>query len=114
MGEVTDRPMLFLDVDGVLNPYNYEPMPHGYETIRDGPEPLTLNREHGQWIEELAVHLDIVWATAWQDEANEVIAPALRITRLPYVVMPPVPFPPDAKVARIEAFAERAAARLDR
>lgn len=89
------KPLLFLDVDGVLNPdaVSSGKRPEGYETHRMRPSGWTnprqkplrvwLNPSHGPKLLDLPVHL--VWATAWEHEANEWIGPHLGLPKLPVV-----------------------------
>ncbi|MEV0458037.1 hypothetical protein [Catellatospora methionotrophica] len=97
------RPLLFLDVDGPLNPYaaKLSRRPEGYLTHRittasdDGydmygrrrkPLRVWLRADHGPRL--LALPYDLVWATTWTDEANEWIAPVLGLPELPVVDWP--------------------------
>ncbi|WCN79300.1 hypothetical protein [Micromonospora sp. LH3U1] len=48
------RPLLLLDIDGVLNPYGSPQPPVGYTEHRLFP---------GAWITEASTVLDIAWAT---------------------------------------------------
>ncbi|MEU9327895.1 HAD domain-containing protein [Streptomyces canus] len=103
----TGRPLLYLDVDGPLNPYAAKPerRPEGYTTHRMKPEgwlaqhpglppsrvrPLRvwLNPSHGQSLLRLTDRYDLVWATTWSDEANTFIAPVLGLPPLPVVDWP--------------------------
>ncbi|MGV4985270.1 hypothetical protein ACWC0C_24940 [Streptomyces sp. NPDC001709] len=84
------RPLLFLDVDGPLNPYAAQPerRPEGYTTIRvplDSRRSLRvwLNPEHGP--ELLRLGYELCWATSWMAEANVWIAPVIGLPELPYV-----------------------------
>ncbi|WP_049649258.1 HAD domain-containing protein [Kitasatospora sp. MY 5-36] len=111
-----DLPLLLLDVDGVLNPFAAAVCPADYQEYGffPGEEPVRLNRVHGRWLNGLAEHFEIVWATGWEEEANEFLAPFLGLERLPVVFFPPKPFEPCEKVPAVAAFVgERAAAWVD-
>ncbi|MFH8294933.1 HAD domain-containing protein [Streptomyces sp. NPDC018059] len=101
------RPLLFLDVDGPLNPWAAKPerRPDGYTTHRMKPEswiaqhpgkprayvkPLRvwLNTAHGPRLLSLADRYDLVWATTWAAEADTFIAPVLGLPELPFVDWP--------------------------
>ncbi|MFI0738566.1 hypothetical protein ACH4PU_10785 [Streptomyces sp. NPDC021100] len=96
------RPLLFLDVDGPLNPYAAQPerRPDGYTTLRvprddgapaRGDEPslrrrplrVWLNPEHGRAL--LRLGYELCWATTWMADANRWIAPVLGLPELPFV-----------------------------
>ena len=93
-----ERPILFLDVDGPLNPYaaggKAQRRPEGYQTFRFfagapgngwGKRGLRvwLNPGHGEQL--LALPYDLVWGTTWEDLANEHISPAIGLPELPVV-----------------------------
>ncbi|GAB3486232.1 HAD domain-containing protein [Nocardiopsis coralliicola] len=103
------RPLLFLDVDGVLNPFAARGCPDGYREYGFFPdeEPVRLSAVHGTWLAALGRVFDPVWATGWGGpDANRCIAPALHLPQFPAVVFPPAPFPAAAKVPAISAYAE--------
>ncbi|MER7920949.1 MULTISPECIES: hypothetical protein [unclassified Streptomyces] len=85
------RPLLFLDVDGPLNPYAAPPerRPEGYTTIQvpvassRSPLRVRLNPAHGPAL--LALGYELCWATTWMAEADHWIAPVLGLPELPYV-----------------------------
>ncbi|GHH22807.1 hypothetical protein [Streptomyces lanatus] len=96
------RPLLFLDVDGPLNPYAAKPekRPAGYTTLRvpqaggttaehrqlpfrRGPLRVWLNPDHGQAL--LRLDYELCWATTWMADANRWIAPVLGLPELPFV-----------------------------
>ncbi|MFE4536059.1 hypothetical protein ACFRKB_13410 [Streptomyces scopuliridis] len=90
------KPLLLIDVDGPLNPYlalAAEPPPEGYARHwtrpsgwpGDQPLPVLLNPEHGVELRALADRYELVWATTWEDDANEWIGPVLGLPELPYV-----------------------------
>jgi hypothetical protein len=99
---MTQQPLLLLDVDGPLNPYAAPQAtdPEGFEVhrllpeswvARNAPRPreeveplrVLLNPAHGPQL--LALPYDLVWATTWMDEANDLIGPRVGLPRLPYV-----------------------------
>lgn len=80
---MTGRPLLFLDVDGTLPPFAGGGWPTG-----DDANPLLarLDPEHGRRL--AALPCDLVCATTWMAEANEVLAPRLGLPDLPIVDWP--------------------------
>jgi hypothetical protein len=84
-------PVLFLDVDGPLLPFGGPaPVPAGSGRPSGAPRgnPLLSRLDLGLGPRLLALGCDLVWATTWQDEANEVLAPRLGLPRLPVVRWP--------------------------
>lgn len=85
------RPILFLDVDGTLLPFGGSGMP----AVPGDPEVWTASSNpHLAWIDRglgpllTGLGCDLVWATAWMDDANGVIAPLLGLPRLPVADLP--------------------------
>jgi hypothetical protein len=99
------KPVLLLDLDGVLNPFAATSCPDGYleHEFYPGEGPGRYCLEHADWIRELAEVADVRWATAWGDEANTIYAPKLGLDPLPFVTFPPLPFLPEQKVPAIAA-----------
>jgi len=114
MGE---RPLLLVDIDGVLNVYGVDACPEGfveYDIFAEDDEPTRLSMEHARWLRELSTSFDLVWASAWGFEAHERLGPILQLDRFPFVPMPAIPFPPREKVPAIaEYVCERAVAWVD-
>ncbi|WP_244876616.1 hypothetical protein [Winogradskya consettensis] len=111
-----NRPVMLLDLDGVLNPFGASTCPEGYveHEFYPGEGPLRYCPAHGEWISELATAGELRWATAWGDDANTLFAPMLGIEPLPFVPFPPLPFLPEQKVPAIaEVVQDRPAAWID-
>ncbi|MFB9967573.1 HAD domain-containing protein [Sinosporangium siamense] len=88
-----ERPLLLVDVDGVLNPLG-RPTPdfRKYECHVEGQTyTVFLNSRHGTRLLSLAVETgsELVWATTWEHWANEWIAPRLSLPQLPVIKLPP-------------------------
>ncbi|MEK2491480.1 HAD domain-containing protein [Kitasatospora purpeofusca] len=87
------RPLLFLDVDGPLIPFGAAPDRYpifatGAHAPGDDANPLLsrIDPAHGPRL--LALPCDVVWATTWEEEANECIAPRIGLPRLAVVIWP--------------------------
>ena len=94
-----NKPLLFLDVDGVINPsVELNKLPAGFvlhtiivpsfdDTNADGGRKMivALNELHGAWLRELAEEFDLAWATSWGKYANEHLSPLLGLGQLPVV-----------------------------
>ncbi|WP_313884422.1 hypothetical protein [Streptomyces tropicalis] len=113
--------MLLVDVDGPLNPYAAKPYgrPAGYATHRlltprweakerrrlaewglpgrpVRPLRVRLNPDHGPAL--TALPFDLVWATTWEEEANDYLAPLLGLPVLPYIAWSETPVRPEGGV----------------
>jgi hypothetical protein len=94
---VSELPLLFLDVDGPLIPWDNDltQRPDGYQTFRwqlppsvkpdgqrdNGKRRAWLRPEHG--VELLRLPVQLVWATSWGAQANERIGRHLGLPELP-------------------------------
>lgn len=100
-----DKPLLLLDVDGPLNPFRarWFRRPRGYTTHRMKPpgyvarrapvppeqvKPLRvlLKRGHGPIL--TALPYEVVWATSWMHDTNDLIGPVLGLPQLQVIEWP--------------------------
>ncbi len=83
------RPVLLVDVDGVLNPWLADRCPDGYHEYDFFPgERVLLSPGHGELLTSLAAAYELVWATAWEHRANRLICPVLSLPELPVIEFP--------------------------
>jgi hypothetical protein len=113
------KPILFVDVDGVISLF-------GFRSADDLPGPFhwvdgiahCIPPESGELLVRLAERFDLVWATGWEEKANEYLP---GILRLPFRELPYLSFDGRAvfgsshwKLEAIEAYAgDRPAAWID-
>lgn len=84
------RPLLLIDVDGVLNTLHHPPKLRTYDvhrvTASDGLEfDVQFRKELPEWLDRLTDHFVPVWCTMWDHEANLLLAPLLGLPDLPVV-----------------------------
>ena len=85
-----EKPVLFVDVDGVLSLFGFPagaelPGPfHWVDGIAHCIPPHT-----GPMLERLAERFELVWATGWEEKANEYLP---RILGLPFKELPVLTF----------------------
>ncbi len=78
----TNRPILFVDVDGVLSLFGFAP------DIQELPGPLhwidgvahCIPLSVGKRLEALSHHFELVWATGWEERANEHLPHLLELS----------------------------------
>jgi hypothetical protein len=112
------RPLLLIDVDGVVCPYAHElvdPAAAGIEQATVGYSRVWLSRDIAEHLQHLRELYQLVWCTAWEDHAAEFLAPFLGLPPLPVIHFDePVMEDCHWKWPAIEAFAgDRAFAWVD-
>jgi hypothetical protein len=101
------KPLLYLDIDGVLNPACPDPGPDFRTHALLGYRVL-LSPRHGCWLRELSTAYELVWATTWEEDANLHIAPLLDLPALPVVRFSGYRAQPgDPRVPLMELFSAR-------
>jgi hypothetical protein len=89
--DATNRPILFVDVDGVISLFGFSP------GTGDLPGPLhwidgvahCIPEDIGQRLVTLAERFELVWATGWEERANEHLPFLLK---LPFRDLPSLRF----------------------
>lgn len=110
MTDRVERPLLFLDVDGTLLPMGGASRPSTLEEWNtkwqnaSNPQLAMIVREHGPRL--LALPCELMWATAWMADANEVIAPLIGLPELPVVDLGELPGIDDPVWSEKDATAE--------
>jgi len=76
------KPLLLLDVDGVLRPFGHD---EGHvEAVLDF-DPIRYDPQTPARLARLAAQFRLVWATAWEDAANDLLAPLFELPPLPVI-----------------------------
>ena len=75
------KPLLLLDIDGVLMPAGKTP-PVGFKAVEVNGYQLVVSEKHSQWLERLMESYELVWATTWGEQANGSVGPALGLPKL--------------------------------
>gem|GEM_PF-4311197 len=95
------RPLLLVDIDGVLNVFGVDACPNGYAEHAVFPEddqPMRSATIHGVWLRDPAGAFDLAWASAWGFQAQQHLGPILDLEEFPFVPMPEIPSPPAERV----------------
>lgn len=85
---MTNRPVILLDVDGVLNAVpHWDPTARGFQDFKMKTCATYYDITHSQQMADRlsALDADIVWLTTWEDRANEWIAPLFGWPELPVI-----------------------------
>lgn len=104
---MTDKPLLLIDVDGVLCPFG-SGEPHYYDgasaSVQEGEvldamrstvypgytfhedHHIHYSQDNARRLKQLAQRFELAWCTGWQEEANDVIAPLHGLPKLPVVM----------------------------
>lgn len=88
------RPLAAIDVDGVISLFGFrcaeEASERGGMHLIDGL-PHCIAHGAGSRLGRLAEHFDLIWATGWEDRANDHLPHLLGIPELPVVHFPMSP-----------------------
>lgn len=86
MADDAQLPLLFLDVDGPILPFGERSM--GCDPWDDEVDVQLARLDRSLGAQLLALPCRLVWATAWEEDANTEIGPRLGLPELPVVIWP--------------------------
>jgi len=80
------RPLLLVDVDGVISLFGYDHAtpPAGRYQLVDGITHF-LSATAGEHLRRLAEEFELVWCTGWEEKANEYLPHLLGLPKLPHL-----------------------------
>jgi hypothetical protein len=114
--ETFDKPLLFVDIDGVISLFGFPPdrRPPGTWLNVDGVLHL-ISATATEHLLRLARTFELVWCSGWEEKADEHLVHALRLPdRLPFLTFSGAPSTAHWKLDSLVAHAgERPAAWLD-
>src|SRR5581483_11180386 len=75
-----DKPLLFVDVDGVISLYGFDPAqpPEGRFEMVDGIAHF-ISATAGEHLRALSEEFELVWCTGWEEKANDYLPGALGL-----------------------------------
>lgn len=80
------KPWLLLDVDGVVIPFGrIDALSLTYPMLGTDSEYVRHDPNLPEWLTRLRERFEIVWATAWEDQANAVLVEILGLPPLPVI-----------------------------
>jgi hypothetical protein len=84
--DLEDRPLLLVDIDGVISLFSFEPgaRPEGSFHSIDGI-PHFLSSGAAEHLLALAPNFELVWASGWEEKANEYLPHLLGVPELPHL-----------------------------
>jgi hypothetical protein len=81
-----ERPILAVDVDGVISLFGFaDPADAPGEFLLIDGIAHCISRPAGERLRRLSDWYDLVWATGWEERANEHLPPLLGLEELPYL-----------------------------
>ena len=88
-----DRPVLAVDVDGVISLFGFDEPPAGslarFELIDGVVHCISLLA--GERLRRLGELYDMVWATGWEEKANDYMPNVLGMPELPFITFEDAP-----------------------
>jgi hypothetical protein len=110
-----DRPLLFVDIDGVISLFGFAPdaAPAGTWTQVDGIAHL-LSATATRHLHDLADTYELVWCSGWEEKATEHLPHLLGLGPFPHLSFPVADGSEHWKIGSVSEYAgERALAWVD-
>jgi hypothetical protein len=81
------RPILAVDVDGVISLFGFETSPPPSEARYELVDGMLhcISLRAGERLQRLAEHFELVWATGWEEKANFYLPTMLGLPELPHL-----------------------------
>jgi hypothetical protein len=81
------RPILAVDVDGVISLFGYDDPPAASEARFELVDGMLhcISLRAGERLGRLAEHFELVWATGWEEKANYYLPQMLGLAELPHL-----------------------------
>jgi hypothetical protein len=81
------RPILAVDVDGVISLFGYDDAPAPTEARYELVDGMIhcISLRAGERLRRLSEHFDLIWATGWEDKANFYLPAMLGLPELPHL-----------------------------
>jgi hypothetical protein len=81
------RPILAVDVDGVVSLFGFETPPPPEEASYQLVDGMLhcISLRAGERLQRLAEHFELVWATGWEEKANFYLPTMLGLAELPHL-----------------------------
>ena len=81
------RPILAVDVDGVISLFGFEQPPSREEARFELVDGMVhcISLAAGERLKRLSEHYDLVWATGWEEKANDYLPNILGLPELPHL-----------------------------
>lgn len=81
------RPILAVDVDGVISLFGFDEPPPGWEARYELVDGMVhcISLVAGERLRRLADHFELIWATGWEEKANFYLPQMLGMAELPHL-----------------------------
>jgi hypothetical protein len=82
----TPKPLLLVDIDGVLAPFGYQEIEAEHTFTVDG-ETIDIPKGMTERLQKLESAFECVWASTWEETAHPSLSPYLQIAQWPVIAL---------------------------